>query len=104
MVVASAKKRSTRVNLLPQGGMAFLLDPQGVKLSELVSEVHMSGSPYNAYFSKPVSGSGCTIFFSISTTNMNGFPPFFPIRSAHGQFESVSAAVNDAAAMTVCED
>lgn len=104
MVFAGAKKRSTRVTILPRGGVVFLLDSQCVKLSVRMTEVHMSGSPSYAFQCKPGRGSGCTISFTISTRNTNGFFPFFPIRSAHGQYKSGQVTGHGTASMAVCED
>jgi hypothetical protein len=104
MTVAGAMKRSTGVNILPQGGIAFLLDALGVKLSVRMSGIQAAGSPYCMEPRKPETGRKGASFFESAVTRMNRFFPFSPIRSTHGQFSSGIEAGHGAATRAVCED
>ena len=103
MTVAGAKKRSMRVNILTQGGIAFLLDFLGVSMCVHVSGVHAADSPYREDPRKLESCSNC---FSDTLRHicMSRDFPLLPIRSTHGQFKSGQATGRGTATITVCED
>jgi hypothetical protein len=104
MIEAGAMKRSTEVKILPQGGIAFLLDALGVNLSVRMSGLHAVGSAYCMEPRKPDAGHKGIRFFEPTTTRMNRVFPLSPIRSTHGQFASGQAAGHGAATMAVRED
>ena len=105
MVVAGAKKRSTKVNILPQGGIAFLLYSLSVNLCVHMSGVHAAGSPYCEDPRKLESCCDCNCFLDyLRHMCMNRDCPLLPIRSTHGHFKSGQATGRGTATMAVCED
>lgn len=104
MTDAGAMKRSTGVKILPQGGIAFLLEALGVKLSDRMFGIQAAGSPSCMELGKPETGRKGANFFGPATTRMNRFFPISPILSTHGRFASGQTAGYGAATMAVCED
>lgn len=104
MVIAGATMRSTEVNILTQGGIVFSLDTLGVILSVRVSRVYEANCLSNVGPRMPEVDREVTSFFRPTTTNMNRFFPFFPIRSKYGQFGSGQVTGRRAVAVTASEE
>jgi hypothetical protein len=104
MAVAGVMQHSTGVNVLLQGGIAFLLDAMGENTNIRMFRVQAAGSPYCMEPRKPKSGRGRASFSGSRATNMNRGFSLPPVRSTHGQFESGQATVRGAATTAVSED
>jgi hypothetical protein len=105
MAVEDAKKRSTRVSILPQGGIAFLLDSLDMKVHVHVSGVDAAGGAYCADTRNTELCSDRNLFpDNLQRICMNRDFPLIPIRSTPGQFKSGQMTGRVTATMAVCED